>query len=257
MSQKKKKKSHNLKSTAMNPVVTSITPRTPPTVFFTDTAWAKLWQLIDVCKKEVGWFGTVEEFDNGDFLIEDIFVPEQEVTLAETDIKSEAMAQLALDLEMRGIDSTKLRYWGHSHVNMAVSPSATDEDQIAEYLDDVEWFIRGIHNKRGEQKIDVYDVNAGFIYQCVDGCRLPAELGETESAEFLADVKANVVERVYTPAWKSNNGNNNKGFGKQVVPRQYNAYANQLSPPANSYDFYEDDEIARLCADPFGIGNCS
>jgi hypothetical protein len=40
---------------------------------------------------------------------------------------------------------------------MDVAPSRTDQEHIAEYLEGVDWFIRSIHNKKGEKRIDAFE----------------------------------------------------------------------------------------------------
>ena len=167
-----------------------------PTVYFSDYAWAQLWKIIDYCNDEVGWYGLVDELDN-DYLITELFVPEQEVSGVTTDIEPEAMAKLAAEIEADGKDSSKLRYWGHSHVTMAVRPSGTDEEQIQEYLDHVPWFIRGIHNKKGESKVDVYDVAHNVIHQCCDAIRLVPVLSKEDEAALLASIRKNVTKKQY------------------------------------------------------------
>lgn len=166
-----------------------------PTVFFSDFAWAQLWTIIEYCKDEVGWYGLVDETTEGDYVISEIFVPEQEVSSATTDIEPEAMGKLAAQLEAAGKDSSKLRYWGHSHVHMAVRPSVTDEEQIQEYLDHVDWFIRGIHNKKMESKLDVYDVTNNIIHQCCKGQRVPAALSHDDKVGLIKEIDANVTKK--------------------------------------------------------------
>lgn len=168
-----------------------------PSVFFSDLAWAQLWAIVDYCKEEVGWYGLVDVEETGDYTITQLFVPEQEVSGVTTDIEPEAIGKLAAQLEAEGIDSSKLRYWGHSHVDMAVRPSGTDEDQIREYLDHVDWFIRGIHNKKRESKVDVYDVENNIIHQCCDsGLRMPT-LTEEQKATLKAEIDANVQKKTF------------------------------------------------------------
>jgi hypothetical protein len=163
-----------------------------PRVFYAPGIWEQIHYLVAQCSKEVGWLGLVEKIDN-DYLITEIFVPEQIVNGAETDISSNAMAALALQLLAENKDPSKLRYWGHSHVNMAVSPSSTDETQVAEYLETCNYFIRGIYNKRSETKVDIYDRDRGVAYQCVTNstCYLTKEM--TDKLDAL--IKANVKER--------------------------------------------------------------
>lgn len=133
-----------------------------PTVFFAAAALAKVHHIVSTCTTEVAWFGLVDELDDGDFLITDIYIPEQEVSAAAADIDAAAIAQL---VHRYNIDSYKLRYHGHSHVNMSVEPSSTDQHHIEDYLEHYDWFIRTISNKRGEMRVDLFDKRSGFTYQ--------------------------------------------------------------------------------------------
>ena len=168
----------------------------PPTVYFSDYAWAQLWTIVAYCKDEVGWYGLVDELD-GDFLITELFVPEQEVSGVTTDIEPEAMGKLAAEIEAAGKDSSKLRYWGHSHVDMHVRPSVTDEEQIEEYLDHCDWFIRGIHNKKMESKIDVYNIKYNVIHQCCDNGRMAPVLSEEDKKDLIQSITKNVTKKIY------------------------------------------------------------
>lgn len=195
-----------------------------PTVYFSDYAWAQLWTIINYCKDEVGWYGLVDETQGGDYIIAEIFVPEQKVSAATTDIESEAMGKLAAELEAAGKDSSKLRYWGHSHVNMSVRPSGTDEDQIQEYLDHVDWFIRGIHNKKGDSKVDVYDVENNVVHQCVNSMRIPAFLSDEDKTALVKEVDLNVTKKYQVPQHPHHLRGNVReiGKGKAMTPSQVN-----------------------------------
>ncbi len=165
----------------------------PPVVRYTSLAWNKIKHLVKTCQKEVGWFGTVEKNGNM-YLITDIFVPKQTVTGAETDILPEDLADIVELVE----DPEQLYYWGHSHVSMGVGPSGQDEDQTSEYLEHLDVFIRGIYNKRGESKVDVYDTAVMLCHQCVDNKPLPSLLSEEEEKALDEVIKEKVISRTYS-----------------------------------------------------------
>lgn len=181
-----------------------------PVVWYSNRAWQKMKQAISICPEEVGWLGTVDKVDGG-YMVTDIHVPEQIVTGAETDISADALAQLVVDLDY----PENLYYWGHSHVNMGVSPSGQDEQQTAEYLEHNDVFIRGIYNKRGDSKVDVFDMVEGMLYQAVKNGVKIEPLAEDEMEAFTAIVKTNVKKRVY------NNSNHNTGGANNSYREQY------------------------------------
>ena len=92
------------------PVISTLKPKglaSPrmPTVFYTPEAWDMVWFIVGVCPQEVGWLGLVDTLPTGDFLITDVYVPEQEVHGTETDIDPEAMTDLAMHLIDQGHDT--------------------------------------------------------------------------------------------------------------------------------------------------------
>lgn len=199
------KRTVTISSKSATRTVTPLKKETPasPIVYYSLTAWQKLWILVSECNQEIGWLGTVTKRPDGNFIIEDIYIPKQVVSAATTEIEPEAVAELALELDTSGIDPSTLRYWGHSHVNMDVSPSLTDELQIEEYLDSADWFIRGIYNKLGKSKVDIYDTKANLIFQCVENLLEPAPLPPGMLEEIQKQIQNNVTEESFvyvTPA---------------------------------------------------------
>ena len=60
----------------------------------------------------------------------------------------------------------KVRLYGHSHVNMGVSPSSTDIKYRADLLTDVDdFYVFQIFNKKGYISSQVYDVREGILYE--------------------------------------------------------------------------------------------
>lgn len=216
-----------------------VAPRMP-TVFYTPEAWDTVWFIVGVCPQEVGWLGLVDTLPSGDFLITEVFVPEQQVHGTETDISPDAMTDLAMHLIDMGHDTNKLIYWGHSHVNMGVSPSGQDERQVDEYLEHAPLFIRGIYNKRGERKLDVFDRERGLIFQkCPDRIYSP---GLTAAA--AADLRATLQRNVH-PARAAVAQHSTKSW---VPPARAD-----FSRFVKRADDEEDDLITKL-NDPFYAG---
>jgi hypothetical protein len=141
---------------------------TMPWVFYTIEAWKTIEYLVSKSPDEIGWFGLVDNYDNGNYCITEILVPKQEVTGASVDIEANAIAEVVNQLLNEGKDPSKLRYHGHSHVDMKVMPSGTDQEHLEEYMEDCDWFIRGIYNKHRDSKVDVFDKQQQCVFQCVD-----------------------------------------------------------------------------------------
>jgi len=182
-----------------------------PEVYFTPQTRAIIDHLVRACNQEVGWLGTVAE-DNGVYVIDQIFVPKQTVTHTETDIGLDAMGALAEELFEKGDSPDRLYYWGHSHVNMGVSPSSQDEDQIREYLEACPKFIRSIHNKAGLQKVDFYDRDNRIIYQ-----NLPAKTLFSLEQTFKTNLDELIARNVTAATFNYNMGNTKAG--KKKLPQ--------------------------------------
>jgi hypothetical protein len=199
---------NTISSNSLNKITTHIVDNISkdPIVYYSQEAWLTIEYLIKESNKEIGWLGLVEKKDDF-YIIREIFVPEQTVTAATTDIEPEAMMKLTMQLLDQNKDPSNLRYWGHSHVNMQVSPSARDENQIAEYLEHADWFIRGIYNKQGNNKVDVYNVPNNTIHQCVTNTVIPRRLSDTKLTELAQILKTNIKETTAN-LFNRNNYNN-------------------------------------------------
>jgi hypothetical protein len=134
---------------------------TAPTIKFTKNAIKWLTYLADLHEHEVGCFGFVDELPDNTYLIRDIFYPKHcEANGATCEISPEGETLMAewLINKNRENDLAKVRFWGHSHVNMGVFASGQDETQSLERMERTQsYFIRGIFNKAGLMSISFFD----------------------------------------------------------------------------------------------------
>ena len=139
-------------------------------------ALRKMKTFINECDLEIGWLGIVERFEKDNmFLIEDVMLFNQEVSSVTTDIDDTDLTKFANDT-MKELGTkkgsellNKVRMWGHSHVNMGVSASGTDDKQMDVFEDNnSDFFIRLIANKKDSMKIDIFDYANGITYLNVD-----------------------------------------------------------------------------------------
>lgn len=139
-----------------------------PTVGISSEALAKMSIYVDECTEEIGWLGTAYKEGN-EFYIEDVFLFDQDVHATTTEITPDGLTDFATELLAKGDEGMEiwnnLKMWGHSHVDMAVSPSGQDDAQMVTFKEGGhDWFIRLICNKKGELKVDLYDYQTGVTY---------------------------------------------------------------------------------------------
>lgn len=131
-------------------------------LIFTQEAWSKLTALVNTCSKEIAWHGIVEK-NNNVYTITDILVFPQTVTGA-TVTSDETEYSMWLAQKPDHIFN-KLRFHGHSHVNMGVSPSGVDTTYQEDILKNLNsFYIFAIFNKKGDHWCAIYDIESNMAY---------------------------------------------------------------------------------------------
>ena len=135
-----------------------------PIVFVAAAAYVKMVSLINSSSEELAWYGIAHRAAHN-YFIEDILVYPQTVTSATVDADEEKCAKWFMELPDEVINN--LKFQGHSHVNMGVSPSGRDTgnwQQFANLLKPNEFYLLCIGNKRGEFHWNIYDraINVHF-----------------------------------------------------------------------------------------------
>jgi hypothetical protein len=138
-----------------------------PTVHISETALKKMFIYTDEVSDEVGWLGTAYR-DGNTYLIKEVFLFDQQVHGATTEITPEGLADFATELMQQpdGMEIwNNMKMWGHSHVNMGITPSGQDDKQMEEFSQNGhDFFIRLICNKKGDLGVDVYDYENGMEF---------------------------------------------------------------------------------------------
>lgn len=132
-----------------------------PEIIFTPKSLAVMKYIVDSVDDEVGWLGVVESYPDNKFLVTDIYIPNQGVHGATCELMPDGLSTLAEYLIANGKedDIGKIRLWGHSHVNMGVSPSNQDLSDSMRLANDCgNFFIRVICNKSGLMSVSFYDM---------------------------------------------------------------------------------------------------
>lgn len=122
--------------------------------------------IVDACSEEVGWLYLVKK-NGDDYFIYDLIMCEQEVHATTCELKESALNDVGMELlnSNNAEDFNNVRGWGHSHVNMGVSPSTQDDETFEKYMKDCEdYFIRIIVNKKGDVNCELADYENGYLF---------------------------------------------------------------------------------------------
>jgi len=117
----------------------------------------KIQYWVDKCDKEISGLGDAwVDFDQKIISITDAFLIEQECTAVETEMDDKAIAKAMYDAHVDETNGRKrnVRFWWHSHVNMAVSWSGTDTDTMGK-LSEHGWFCNIVFNKKRDMRCAV------------------------------------------------------------------------------------------------------
>lgn len=183
-------------------------------VNFTPEAYHEMCLLIDHFDTEVAWHGLVDRIDKTHFRITKILVYPQKVTggTVNTDQEKYVNWQDGLDDE----SFNKLRFQGHSHVNMATNPSSVDMDKqwemINSFGDDV-FYIFMIWNKKRSYNVRVVDMAENVIYS---GDDVKVTIGDADMKGFLTEAEALIEKSVYSTTYNGSSYGGNYGTGAKT-----------------------------------------
>lgn len=200
-------------------------------------AYKKMKCYIDLCDKEVGWLATA--YKEGNVIrIKDAFLFDQEVHATTCELTPGGIADFVTNLYMT-MDadeameiSNNLTCWGHSHVNMSVTPSGQDDIQLRSFsTSGHDWFLRVIGNKRGEFEYTYIDYNSGIEIRDLDwSIIIPGLDMEDMKAGIEEEMKVKVRAKKYEmPNW------NRLGKNTTTPYTPYGGYFNSSKVTPKSY----------------------
>lgn len=204
-------------------------------IYISEIAWMKLTTLLREFSKEVAWHATAYRLpgDKDEYFIKDVLVYPQTVTSATVDMDEELYAKWLMD----GVMAEDERFdhifcQMHSHVNMSVFASGTDEQhqqEILSQLRDNDFYIFMIWNKRLEAYMRIFDMEKNILFEKedIEWCVMDEVIG---LSQFLEDAKKIVKEKTYTPTYTGNYGAN-QGYGRSpnYTPQNYSGPYNPAS----------------------------
>lgn len=201
-------------------------------VFMTPIAYQKMISLVNHCAGEVGWHGIVNRIGENAYQIEDIMVYPQVVTgttVTPDQIKYQEWLYTYADDKWdftRDEDFNRIRFQGHSHVNMGVTPSGTDNTLYRSILDGLsenDFYIFLITNKKKEVNFMIYDLAANLKY---DNSDVVFFVGEDHSDVVDTFIKeADEVIEKFTATTTTATGGAGKGSGSSYPSVYGSGYA--------------------------------
>ncbi len=196
-------------------------------------AYLKMVKLIMEFSTEVGWHGLVhrDSEDPSTYIIEDVMVYPQNVT-GTTITTDETRMTNWLDT-FPDEQFKQIRFHGHSHVNMGVFSSGTDDDLQRDLIgmmkNPEDFYLFFIMNKRLEIFIRLYDNKFGVMYESSD-CDVYITDGTNDIVKFIQDSKAQVKAVTYSYTGNQYGKGGNYQGNKPSNPAQN---TKQPLPPAN------------------------
>ena len=171
-------------------------------LWYAPEAWAKMTALVDMFPAEIGWQGSVERLSDNEWMVTDIFVYPQTVTAAHVDTDEQEFGKWLVDMaEEHCTEEATINFQGHSHVNMAVSPSVTDLEDQRTRMENMKrgYYIFTIQNKKRESKTWIYDYDNNVAYMPED-IEVDVMVYAHETLyDFIDEAKGMVTEHKYTP----------------------------------------------------------
>lgn len=141
----------------------------PPMVCFTEQVLAKFKGYVDNCSLEIGWLALVRIDAQGRYIVYDTILPHQNVSATTTDLMESGLQEVGEEiLKTRPDEFNNVRCWCHSHVNMQVCPSGTDDNTFEQFYENCEYFIRVICNKKGDMRVDFVDLEKEIRYDNIN-----------------------------------------------------------------------------------------
>lgn len=241
-----------------------------PTIVYDYLALEKAKYLVSKMDKEIQWFHRMDvSKDRSTYYVYDLIIPQQEVSLTETNSDSSMMLNLYKDLvKERGAEETNttlsnMVVWCHSHHTMAPHPSGQDNKQFKEFNTT---FPEGlprlmlIFNKSNQYYSRVFDPQTNVIFENIE-IKVTAPF---EHKELDSQIKEKVKDKKILPLFPKNTfsdiikNNSKKQKPQNSIENLLNSYTKKEISIATLLIF-EDQEaiIEQVFYAPFSIKNIS
>ena len=220
-------------------------------LYFDPIAWIKMTALVSRFGTEVQWHGKVHRISENEFEVYDILVPPHEVSGATVTSEYKPYIEWMDSLDDDTFEA--LRFHGHSHVDMSVSPSSVDNKYRLDLVtqlpkpseDDDVFYIFLIINKSHEWSAEIYDLTNNALYdtdEIIMGCFLEDE----DLDSFIEDAKKVAVRKSYANSWKNQ-------YGGSTTPKTSIVKSETAKKTDVKKDTTDTDEFIRQYAERLGL----
>jgi hypothetical protein len=168
-------------------------------VYYTSGAYVKMLKLLQNFSSEVGWHGLIRRLSPSEFLIYDILMFKQTVTGSTVNTDDEEYVKFMMNLTEE--QANNMYFYGHSHVNMATTPSTVDinyQKNIVSSLNGKGFYLFQIWNKSLASTSILYDFESGLLYEDKD---IEMDILDDEGfsvTEFIKESEAMVIKQTYS-----------------------------------------------------------
>ena len=210
-----------------------------------DSIYDKIMYWVNKTNYEVSWWGLLDyDKDTNVFTVMDIFLLDQEVSGASTEISANAIHKLMYETK----DSPYyLRWWGHSHVKMDVFWSGTDMQTMTENSENG-WLLSTVFNQKRELKTAFCQNNPVSLFVDNIDTKIVSLRNEDWDTEFELKVK---TKKIVVP--QQANVPSEYKWSKNVNKKRANELFSQLESnkkgqkkEVDLVESYDDDDLSFL-----------
>jgi len=174
-----------------------------PTIRISLEAYKKIMIYTELAEKEVLGFLEIEEIEIGKeeryLLIKDVHLPEQTVTAGSCTPIEGAESKLLLELEKKGIDSSKIRGWWHKH---PISTWSSIDNNTFEEWQKTRNYVVGLFTEDDNKKLVArVDLNIWGIKTSIDNINVEIDIPIEEELrrECKRELQRKIKEAIVQP----------------------------------------------------------
>ena len=197
------------------------------TITLSAQAYMKIFALVHTYSTEVEWHGVVERTAADAFHIKDVLIFPHKVTSATVSSDQTEYEKWLDTLDDNTFNA--LRFHGHSHVNMGVTPSGVDMTYRYNILNNFGtpsetsdlFYIFLIFNKRGDISGEIYDLQNNALYSkstTADEIKIVIEDCDWLT-DFLDEAKKVVTESYGYSSYGGGSYGGNSHSGTTTTPK--------------------------------------